>query len=168
MVANRRRDTRAEVEIRQSLHAAGLRYRVDVPLPFDRRRRADIVFSKVGLYVFIDGCFWHACPQHYVAPRTHPEYWRAKVRDNVIRDTDTTTRLTEAGFDVLRFWEHVLPGSAAADIHERYLQLRFGAVPPSASEIDRDGPSGLRPSIRERLTVVPDSPGSSSDQDCRS
>src|SRR4051794_306972 len=62
MQANRGRDTAPELAVRSALHRLGWRFRVDVPLPFDRRRRADIVFSRVGLYIFIDGCFWHGCP----------------------------------------------------------------------------------------------------------
>src|SRR5262245_36128658 len=65
MQANRGRDTGPEIALRSLLHRAGLRFRVDLPLPFDRRRRADIVFTRVGLYVFVDGCFWHGCPEHF-------------------------------------------------------------------------------------------------------
>lgn len=123
MIANRRRDTSPELQIRRLLHGAGLRYRVDVPLPFDRRRRADILFTRVGLYVFIDGCFWHACPEHYVEPRTHPEYWQAKVRTNTARDADTVARLIAAGFHVLRIWEHEVPAIAANEVQVRYRTL---------------------------------------------
>lgn len=106
MLGNRRRDTAPELVIRRLLHSHGLRYRVDWPLPFDRRRRADIVFTKQKVAVFIDGCFWHGCPEHYIAPRANSEFWADKVAGNEARDRDTDHRLFELGWTVLRFWEH--------------------------------------------------------------
>src|SRR5688500_9129883 len=70
MMANRGRDTGPELALRSLMHRAGMRFRVDHPLPFDRRRRADIVFTRAGLYVFVDGCYWHGCPEHFVMPKT--------------------------------------------------------------------------------------------------
>ena len=102
MLGNRRRDTAPELLIRRLLHAQGLRYRVDWPLPFDRRRRADIVFTKQKVAVFIDGCFWHGCPEHYIAPRANREYWADKVAGNVARDRDTDTRSRDSGWTVLQ------------------------------------------------------------------
>lgn len=106
MLGNRRRDTSPELAVRRLLHAAGLRYRVDYPLPFDRRRRADIVFTKRKVAVFLDGCFWHSCPQHGTRPQTNSDYWAPKLERNRLRDVDTTQRLTDEGWTVLRFWEH--------------------------------------------------------------
>lgn len=106
MQAIRSRDTRPERLIRRLVHANGLRYRVAArPLP-DLRRTADLVFRPAKVAVFIDGCYWHGCPEHYVKPRTNPGYWSDKVTRNVARDRDTDRRLTEAGWLVLRFWEH--------------------------------------------------------------
>ncbi|MFE5545670.1 very short patch repair endonuclease [Streptomyces sp. NPDC056534] len=106
MQAIRSRDTKPEQRVRRLLHAQGLRYRVATrPLP-NLRRTADIVFRPVKLAVFIDGCYWHGCPEHYVAPKTNPGYWSEKVARNVARDRDTDQQLTEAGWTVLRFWEH--------------------------------------------------------------
>ena len=90
MLGNRRRDTAPELLIRRLLHAQGLRYRVDWPLPFDRRRRADIVFTRQKVAVFIDGCFWHGCPEHYIAPRANGEFWADKVARNEL-ETGTRT-----------------------------------------------------------------------------
>ncbi|WP_370287780.1 very short patch repair endonuclease [Nocardioides sp.] len=109
MQANRRRDTAPELIVRSMLHRAGMRFRVDHPLPFDRRRRADIVFTRVGLHVFIDGCFWHGCPEHFVPPKTRASFWAEKIATNRARDADTDSRLTHAGLLPLRFWEHVPP-----------------------------------------------------------
>lgn len=124
MRSNRRRDTEPELAVRRLLHARGLRYRVDVPLDFDRRRRADIVFSAVKLVVFIDGCFWHGCPVHYSVPVSNREFWSAKRTRNSERDKETTQRLTEEGWTVKRYWEHDDPADVAADILTAYLSLR--------------------------------------------
>jgi len=113
MQANRRRDTSPEWRVRRLLHARGLRYRVDLPLPFDRRRRADITFTRAKVVVFIDGCFWHGCPEHFVEPKTNTDYWTAKIQRNTGRDAQTTALLEAAGWRVLRFWEHEDPRSVA-------------------------------------------------------
>jgi DNA mismatch endonuclease (patch repair protein) len=84
----------------------GLRYRVDHPLPFDRRRRADIAFTRAKVAVFIDGCFWHGCPEHGTTPRTNSGFWAEKIARNSARDADTTHRLSADGWSVMRFWEH--------------------------------------------------------------
>lgn len=106
MQGNKRRDTAPEVAVRRALHASGLRYRVDWPLPFDRRRKADVVFTKARVAVFIDGCYWHGCPLHYSEPSTNSAYWSAKIARNVARDRDTDARLQSNGWTVLRHWEH--------------------------------------------------------------
>lgn len=124
MQANRGRDTKPELRLRSILHSRGLRFRVCQPLPFDRRRRSDIVFTRVGLYVFVDGCFWHGCPQHFVEPKTRKEFWLDKVRTNRARDQDTTSRLQSEGYVVLRFWEHEDPAAVAQVVEDTYLHLR--------------------------------------------
>lgn len=106
MKANRARDTTPELRLRRLLHAAGLRYLVDWPLPFDRRRRADIVFPKQRVAVFVDGCFWHGCPEHFVSPKAHADFWARKIRANRTRDMDSEERLRSRGWTVLRCWEH--------------------------------------------------------------
>ena len=116
MLGNRRRDTSPELAVRRALHAAGLRYRVDYPLEFDRRRRADVVFTRQKVAVFIDGCFWHGCPDHATTPKQNTDYWGPKLARNTARDIDTTRRLTEDGWTVLRFWEHEDPVDVAATI----------------------------------------------------
>lgn len=117
MVANRRRDTKPELAVRRLVHASGLRYRVDyAPLPTNKRSRADLVFTRVKVAVFIDGCFWHGCPQHHTFPATHADYWRSKVQGNRARDARTDAALREAGWTVLRFWEHEDPVAVAGRI----------------------------------------------------
>ena len=118
------RDTRPEREIRALLHARGLRFRVQRPLEFDRRRRVDIVFPKEKLAVFVDGCFWHRCPEHATFPRANAEFWEQKLARNVERDRDTDARLRASGWQVIRIWEHVEPAVAAGEIHEAVLRRR--------------------------------------------
>jgi DNA mismatch endonuclease (patch repair protein) len=106
MLSNRGRDTSPELIVRRRLHAMGLRYRVSVrPVP-GLRRTADIVFSRARIAVFIDGCFWHGCPDHYQAPVRHAEFWLGKRLRNRERDAETDEVLRDHGWRVLRFWEH--------------------------------------------------------------
>ena len=118
-----RRDTAPELELRRELWRRGLRYRVDRPLDGRRRRRADLTFVGPKVVVFVDGCFWHGCPEHGTSPKANAEWWAEKLARNVSRDADTDEYLTSQGWTVLRFWEHedVL---AAADQVERVVSAR--------------------------------------------
>lgn len=124
MRANRRRDTSPELRVRRLLHAAGLRYRVDAAPGPDRRRRADIVFTRARIAVFIDGCFWHGCPEHFVPPKTNSGYWGPKISANRDRDASTTESLTAHGWLVLRFWEHEDPARVAKVVIDAWGQRR--------------------------------------------
>lgn len=124
MQANRRRDTTPEMTLRRALHTARLRFRVDVPLPFDRRRRADVVFPRQKVAIFVDGCFWHCCPDHYVAPKSNTKYWADKATANIERDRDTDSRLRDLGWTVLRFWEHEDLAGHAAERVQREVELK--------------------------------------------
>ena len=115
MRSNRGRDTKPEVAVRRLLHAAGLRYRVDFA-PIGGRRRADIVFTRKHVAVFIDGCFWHGCPFHATRPKANADYWGPKLDRNIERDRETTAALESAGWAVLRFWEHETPSDVATSI----------------------------------------------------
>ena len=113
MQAIRGRDTAPELALRRLLHARGLRYRVDSP-PLPRvRRRADLVFGPARVAVFVDGCFWHRCPEHATEPRTNVDYWAPKLDRNVERDRETDALLTQAGWVSVRVWEHEDPAVAA-------------------------------------------------------
>jgi DNA mismatch endonuclease (patch repair protein) len=107
MQANRRRDTRPELALRSALHGAGFRYRCDfrIDLPAGRVR-PDIVFTRRRVAVFVDGCFWHCCPEHGSKPSVNQSYWSPKLARNVERDARNTAWLTEAGWTVVRIWEH--------------------------------------------------------------
>lgn len=123
MSRQRRRDTEPEMLVRRELHRRGYRFRVDHPLPGMVRRRGDIVFTRAHLVVMIDGCFWHACPLHGTLPATRREWWEAKLAKNTERDRDTDARLTETGWDVLRFWEHEPFKDVADDIEAKYAEI---------------------------------------------
>ena len=114
MRANPRRDTKPEIAVRSALHALGLRFRKDHPIRLpDRVVRPDIVFPRQRLAVFIDGCFWHQCPQHGNVPRANGDYWRPKLQRNVARDRAVDIGLAAAGWRVLRAWEHEDPEQTA-------------------------------------------------------
>ncbi|NED17398.1 very short patch repair endonuclease [Streptomyces sp. SID9913] len=100
------RDTGPEIAVRRLLHASGLRYRLNVPVPGMPRRTIDIVFRRAKVAIFLDGCFWHGCPLHATSPKANAEWWRAKLDKNMARDIETTEHLRREGWTVLRFWEH--------------------------------------------------------------
>ena len=112
----RRRDTRPELELRRELHARGRRYRVDVrPVP-GLRGRADIVFPRWRVAVYVDGCFWHACPEHGNLPKANRSWWRLKFTSIAARDADVAVEFAAHGWLVVRVWEHEDPVRAAARI----------------------------------------------------
>ena len=107
MRAIQRRDTNPELELRSALHRRGYRFRVDHPVQVSGRSpRPDIVFTKRRLAVFVDGCFWHGCPDHGHTPQKNTSYWGAKLARNVERDREQDRMLSEAGWTVLRIWGH--------------------------------------------------------------
>ncbi|MGC5015893.1 very short patch repair endonuclease [Streptosporangium sp. DT93] len=107
MRANRRADTKPEVALRRALHQRGYRYRKDLRLDLEGTRvRPDIVFTKKKVAVFVDGCFWHVCPDHGREPVVNEWYWTPKLRRNVERDRAADTALHAAGWCVVRVWEH--------------------------------------------------------------
>lgn len=111
------RDSRPEIAVRRLLHREGLRFRVhDHRLP----GRPDIVLSRARLAVFIDGCFWHACPEHGTWPRNNREWWRAKLETNRARDRSKDAALRELGWEPLHYWEHEEPALVARDIEKRW------------------------------------------------
>ena len=100
------RDTPAELALRSHLHRLGLRFRVDTAPVAGLNRRADIVFRRQKVAVFVDGCFWHGCPTHGTWPKANGGWWRQKIERNRARDIETDRRLVEAGWEVVRLWEH--------------------------------------------------------------
>lgn len=123
MQANRGKDTRPEIALRRVLHARGLRYFVNKRPITSLRRTADLVFPTQRVAVFVDGCFWHGCPEHHTVAVTNADYWAEKLAENRRRDVDTNARLEEAGWLPLRIWEHVRI-EEAADLVERTVRQR--------------------------------------------
>jgi DNA mismatch endonuclease (patch repair protein) len=101
--------------VRRLIFSQGLRYRVDAALP-GMRRRADLLFRSARVAVFIDGCFWHGCPEHGTRPKSNSDWWAEKIADNVRRDRDTDRQLAEHGWRALRVWEHEAADAAARRI----------------------------------------------------
>ena len=123
-----RRDTAPEVALRRELHRRGLRYRVQLKVPGNNRRTIDIAFTRARLAVYVDGCFWHGCPDHGARPRTNSDWWAWKIQRNQDRDQDTDAQLQRAGWEVVRIWEHEDVGSAA-DLIAAVRSKRLSAGP---------------------------------------
>ncbi|MEW2509227.1 very short patch repair endonuclease [Streptomyces sp. NPDC046870] len=116
MSRQKSRNTEVEMALRRALHAAGLRYRVHRKPLKGVRREADVIFGPAKVAVFVDGCFWHGCPQHATWPKTNADFWRTKIEGNRRRDLDTDERLASAGWLAVRVWEHEDPIEAAARV----------------------------------------------------
>lgn len=124
MSRQRRRDTQPELLVRRILHSRGIRYRVNSVPVLGLRTRADLVWKGLRLAVFIDGCFWHGCPEHATRPKANEAWWAEKLDTNVQRDRRTDRELTSRGWTVLRFWEHEQPETAADAICATLSELR--------------------------------------------
>lgn len=125
MQANRPRDTRLEVGFRKALFAAGLRYRKHVRPIRGLKCEPDVAFMRIRLAVFIDGCFWHSCPQHRATrPRANSDWWARKLDATKARDERNDEMLREAGWTVVRVWEHEDTASAVSRIASTVAQLR--------------------------------------------
>jgi DNA mismatch endonuclease, patch repair protein len=115
--ANRRRDTKPEVQLRSLLHRAGLRFRKDHLIRArDVRVRVDVAFTRAQVAVFVDGCFWHGCPEHQNIPKSNPSYWVPKLAANKARDRRVDEALTAEGWTVIRVWEHEPVAEAASRV----------------------------------------------------
>src|SRR5947209_4148267 len=118
MKGNKSRDTSPEIALRRLLHSRGLRFRKHCRPIADVRCLADVVFPRQRVAVFVDGCFWHGCPDHFKMPRTNRAYWEAKISRNQKRDLRNRAILNEAGWLVLAFWEHEPPQTVALKVHQ--------------------------------------------------
>ncbi len=139
MSNQRSRDTAIEIALRRILHATGLRYRVHRRPLRGVRREADILFGPARVAVFVDGCFWHGCPEHATWPKNNAGFWREKIEKNRARDGDTDARLAEAGWLSVRVWEH----EDAAEAAERIASLVWARRAMKG----RRRPSTVRPEV---------------------
>src|SRR4051812_8069262 len=106
MRGNRSRDTKPEWALQRAVHGRGLRYRVSVRPLAELPRTADLVFPGARVAVFVDGCYWHGCPSHYVPSKTRSDWWSNKIMRTKERDIETDQLLARAGWVVIRVWEH--------------------------------------------------------------
>ncbi|QIG49475.1 very short patch repair endonuclease [Nordella sp. HKS 07] len=113
MARVRQKGTKAEIDLRKALHTKRLRYRLHVPLLTKPRRVADIVFSRTRVAIFVDGCFWHGCPEHASWPKSNADFWREKIETNRARDAETDRLLQSLGWRVVRVWAHENADDAA-------------------------------------------------------
>ena len=127
MQSNRPRDTRPEVLLRSGLHAAGLRFRKNYRPIKGSRCEVDVAFTRWRVAVLLDGCFWHGCPQHATRPATNRDWWAAKLDANIARDQRTNKMLSDAGWTVLRFWEHEPTAEVVARI-QNVIKDRMAAA----------------------------------------
>ena len=116
MAKVRQKGTDAEIALRRELYRRGLRYRIDYEVLKKPRRVADVAFPGLRIAVFVDGCFWHGCPEHATWPKRNAEFWKQKIEANRTRDVDTNERLSSLGWTVLRFWSHDSPTKAAIEV----------------------------------------------------
>ena len=106
MAKVRQKGTDVEIALRRELFRRGMRYRVDYDVLRKPRRVADVAFPGLKIAVFVDGCFWHGCPEHATWPKMNAAFWKQKIETNRLRDSDTNSRLFSIGWTVLRFWGH--------------------------------------------------------------
>lgn len=121
MKANKGRNTGPEMRLRRELYRRGLRFRVSGPAV--RATRADILFTGASVAIFVDGCFWHGCPEHFVQPKTNQAYWAPKIARNQQRDAQVRNELRRSGWAVVEVWEHE-PLHEAADRVASHVELR--------------------------------------------
>lgn len=119
MARTLQRDNARELALRSELHRRGLRFRIHQRIVQGTRRTADVSFPRRRLAIFLDGCFWHGCPEHGTSPKNNGAWWRDKIDANIARDRDTDARLAADGWSVLRVWEH----EDVADAADRIEQL---------------------------------------------
>jgi len=120
-----RSSTGPEVLIRKELHRRGLRFRIhNRGLP----GRPDVIFTAARIAVFVDGCFWHSCPDHGILPKNNREWWRKKLKRNVERDHEKDVQLEGMGWRVVHVWEHEPPSTAADTIEQLWRTARGSAA----------------------------------------
>lgn len=132
-------DTSPEKLIRRALWHSGFRYRIQHVV---NGIKTDLAFPKERVALFVDGCFWHGCPEHYVRPRSNPGFWSKKLRQNVERDRRQTQELENNGWQVCRFWEH--------EVHEA-LPSVLGRVKSALNQV----PSNQRADDWRVVSVTP-------------
>jgi len=132
------RDTEPELIVRSILHRKGLRFRVQTRPVASINSKADIVFRPSKVSVYVDGCFWHFCPEHGTIPASNSDFWEKKLTGNRERDQRVTRELSEQGWLVLRFWEHEDPIIAAETIGRAVHDRRAGLATEGGRLVERE------------------------------
>jgi DNA mismatch endonuclease (patch repair protein) len=118
----RAKNTGPEVKLRKLLYTGDIRgYRIHYKLP----GKPDIVFVKKKIAIFIDGCFWHKCPEDFQEPETRKEFWMKKIHSNVERDKKVNEQLRNDGWKVIRIWEHEIKKDPDAVIEKIRNKLSY-------------------------------------------
>src|SRR4051794_2544937 len=130
MQSNTGRDTGPELALRRQVHSLGMRYYVNRRPIKAVRRTADLVFPRLKVAVYLDGCFWHGCPIHHTVAKTNAQFWAEKVATNRSRDHETDAMLAEHGWLGIRIWEHEDPGEAAVRVREAVVARRAAIASP--------------------------------------
>jgi DNA mismatch endonuclease (patch repair protein) len=141
MARQRRRDTAPEIRLRAVMHAVGLRYLVDRQPDPALRWRADVVFTRARVAVFVDGCFWHGCDEHGSVPKGNRSWWARKLELNMARDVVVGQELGSRGWTVVRVWEHEDPHAATAQIQGLIERSRLAAQRPIAAHAGSGSPT---------------------------
>lgn len=142
MAGQRTSGTQPEMALRRELHGRGRRFRIQLRPILDVRRTPDITFVGARVVVFVDGCFWHRCPEHGTIPKSNAAWWEAKLDANRSRDRETDRLFEDRGWAVVRVWEHE-PPVLAADRVERVLTLA-GRMKRAAAGIDDSSTSAVQ------------------------
>lgn len=124
MARVRRTETAPELALRRALWRRGLRYRLHPALP----GTPDLAFMSARVAVFVDGCFWHGCPEHYTAPKANADFWSAKIEANRSRDARVDAQLIELGWRSVRLWEHVVMADVEGAVH--LIRQEINGRPP--------------------------------------
>ncbi|WP_137159772.1 very short patch repair endonuclease [Blastococcus sp. CCUG 61487] len=146
----RRRNNKPEMAVRRLLYARGLRYRVCFRVPGQRRRTIDIAFVGARFAIYIDGCFWHGCPEHAHLPKANAGWWTRKIAMNKARDAAVNEQLAGLGWTVLRVWEHENPHAVVSKV---VAALEGTGKEGPASRGERD--TRKAPSASGRVHVCP-------------
>jgi DNA mismatch endonuclease (patch repair protein) len=125
MKASKQRDTTPEKTLRSNLFRKGLRYRIHKKPIMELNRVADILFPSIKIAIFVDGCFWHGCPIHGTQAKANAQFWKEKIERNKERDIDTTKQLENAGWTVIRIWEHEDLGKVSEEIYKLVHKKRI-------------------------------------------
>jgi len=127
MRANKKRDSVPELRIRSAAHRSGLRFYIFRQPEPGLRVCADLVFPRIKVAVFVDGCFWHGCDEHGTSPKTNADYWRQKIQGNIERDRRVDEELVRAGWLPVRIWEHDDPSTAVATLNSIVRNRRLNS-----------------------------------------